>query len=130
MATGSLGRVLVVEDDDSMREAIETLLGAAGIESAMYTSAEALLADGAGAGATCIVSDLKLPGMSGFELLAELRTRGGCAPVILITAHDSAALRAEAKRRGVAAYLAKPFLGSALLAAIEDASPQVRAEAP
>jgi len=108
----------VVEDDDSMREAIDALLGAAGIESAMFASAEALLADGANTGAVCIVSDLKLPGMSGLELLAELRTRGGWQPVILITAHNSAALRAEAQRQGVAAYLAKPFLGSALLDAI------------
>ena len=123
MATGSFGRVLVVEDDDSMREAIETLLEAAGIQSALYETAEALLANGASAGATCIVSDLKLPGMSGLELLAELRARGGWPPVILITAHDSGALRAEAKRQGVAAYLAKPFLGSALLDAIRSAVP-------
>lgn len=123
MATGSLGRVLVVEDDDSMREAIESLLDAAGIESALYASAEALLAGEVSAGSVCIVSDVKLPGMSGLELLAELRTRGGWPPVILITAHDSAALRAEAMRQGVAAYLAKPFLGSALLAAIHGAIP-------
>jgi two-component system response regulator FixJ len=122
MATGSLGRVLVVEDDDSMREAIDTLLEAAGIESAMYASAEALLAGEVSAGGVCIVSDLKLPGMSGLELLAELRSRGGWPPVILITAHDSEALRAEALRQGVAAYLAKPFLGSALLAAIHSAT--------
>jgi len=119
MATGSLGKVLVVEDDDSMREAIDTLLEAGGIEPVLYASAEALLADGAGAGSVCIVSDLKLPGMSGLELLAELRQRGGWPPVILITAHDSEALRAQAMRQGVAAYLAKPFLGSALLAAIQ-----------
>lgn len=122
MALHSMGKVLVVEDDDSMREAIETLLEAAGIETMLYASAEALLAGGAGAGSACIVSDFKLPGMSGLELLAELRLRGGWPPVILITAHDSAALRVDAKRRGAAAYLAKPFLGSALLDAIHGAA--------
>lgn len=114
----SYWKVFVVEDDDSMREAIETLLEAAGIESVMYASAEALLADGAVAQAACVVSDLKLPAMSGLELLVELRSRADAPPLILITAHDCATVRAEAERQGAAACLAKPFLGSALLAAI------------
>jgi FixJ family two-component response regulator len=121
MATGSRAKVLVVEDDESMREAIETLLAAADINSMMYESAEALLADGVSAdAAACVVSDLKLAGASGMELLRELRARGTRTPLILITAHDSPAVRAEAARQGVAAYLAKPFLGSELLAAIRD----------
>jgi FixJ family two-component response regulator len=128
--TGSCGTVLVVEDDDSMREAIETYLEAAGMETSMYTSAEALLAGGTNAGAACVVSDLMLPGMSGLELLAELRSRGGWPPVILITAHDTAALRAEAERQGAAAYLTKPFLGSTLLAAIQGAVPKAGGTTP
>jgi FixJ family two-component response regulator len=112
MALGQCGKVLVVEDDESMREAIETFLQAAGIETTMYATAEALLAGGADAGAACVVSDLKLPGMSGLDLLAELRSRGGWPPLILISAHDSATLRLEAERQGAAAYLAKPFLGT------------------
>ena len=123
MATGSCGKILVVEDDASMREAIESLLAAAAVDSLMYETAEALLADSVSAdAAACVVSDLKLPGMSGLELLSELRLRGAGSPVILITAHDSPALRAEAARRGVAAYLAKPFLGRELLTAIRDAT--------
>jgi two-component system response regulator FixJ len=122
MATGSCGKVLVVEDDDSMREAIESLLHVAAVDSIMYESAERLLDDGvSGDVAACVVSDLRLPGMSGLELLGQLRVRGATAPMILITAHDSPALRAEAARKGVAAYLAKPFLGSELLIAIRDA---------
>ena len=121
MALGPCGKVLVVEDDESMREAIETFLQAAGIETGMYSSAEALLAGGPDAGAACVVSDLELPGMSGLDLLAELRSRNGCPPLILISAHDSAALRLEAERQGAAAYLAKPFLGTTLLTAIEGA---------
>jgi len=58
--------------------------------------------------------------MSGLELLAALRARGAQAPLVLITAHDSPSVRAEAARAGVAAYLAKPFLGSELLSAIRD----------
>jgi FixJ family two-component response regulator len=119
MAVYAGGRILVVEDDDGMREAIEALLGAASIESASYGSAEALLAGGAVEAAACVISDLKLPGMSGFELLAALRARGPAPPVIMITAHDAPGVRREAERLGAAAYLAKPFAGNALLAAIE-----------
>ncbi len=123
MARGSRRKVLVVEDDESMREAIESLLAAAAMDSVMYESAEALLADGVGGdAAACVVSDLKLPGLSGLELLCELRARGTRLPLILVTAHDSPSLRAEAARQGVAAYLAKPFLGSQLLTAIRAAT--------
>lgn len=112
------GRVLIVEDDTSMRQAIERLLGAAGIESGTYLSAEALLANGAAADASCIVSDLKLPALSGLEMLDVIRARGWQPPLILITAHDAPGLREEAARHGVAAFLAKPFRGTALLDAI------------
>lgn len=115
------GRVLVIEDDQGMREAIESLLNAAGYATSSYASAEALIAAGTPADARCIVSDVRLPAMSGLELITALRARGACPPVILITAHDSPAQRSEAGRRGAAAYLPKPFAGCALLAAIENA---------
>jgi two-component system, LuxR family, response regulator FixJ len=114
------GKVLVVEDDDGMREAITSLLDAAGIESAAYASAEALLACGGAAAARCVVSDLVLPAMSGLDLLDALSARGAPPRFILITAHDSRGVRDEAARRGAAACLAKPFAGDALLAAIAD----------
>jgi len=121
MALHIVGRVLVAEDDDGMREAIETLLEAAGIDCAAYPSAEALLAGGAVDASVCVISDLKLPAMSGLDLLASLRARGPRPAVVLITAHDSPSTRAQAGRLGAAAYLAKPFSGGALLAAIENA---------
>jgi FixJ family two-component response regulator len=121
MPLGSQLKVLVVDDDKGMREAIESLLDAAGIASARYASAEALLDSGTVGGAACVVTDLKLPAMSGLQLLDALKHRGPHPPVILITAHDSPAVRSEAASRGAAAFLAKPFLGSALLAAIHAA---------
>jgi len=96
MATGLRGTVLVVDDDDSMREAIEALLDAAGVDAILYESAEALLADARSADAACVVSDLQLPGMSGLDLLGRLRARNARTPVIVITAHDSPATRAKA----------------------------------
>ncbi|MGO4391324.1 response regulator transcription factor [Variovorax sp. M-6] len=110
--------VVVVEDDDSVREAVRRLLDAAGFRAVAYESAEALLATGGIEGALCVISDIKLPAMSGLELLTELGVRGGWPSVILMTAHDSVEVREEARRRGAAGYLVKPFQGNALLAAI------------
>ena len=114
-------KVLIVEDDDSMRHAIERLLHVAGFETAAYLSAEHLLVAGPMKGDACVVSDLKLPGMSGLELLAALHARGWRRPLILITAHDSPGIRKEAGKNRVAAFLAKPFLGSELVAAVKAA---------
>ena len=116
-----IGRVLVVEDDDSMREAIERLLNAAGFGCAAYASADTLLARGVYEDSACVICDLRLPGISGLELLATLRERGISLPFILITAHDSPGLRQEAMRCGAAAYLAKPFRGTTLLEAVRGA---------
>ncbi|MDS4027310.1 MAG: response regulator [Candidatus Contendobacter sp.] len=124
---GRIGqKILVVEDDDSLRPALERLLNAAGWRTVTYASAEALLADAAAGDAACVVCDLKLPGMSGFDLLAARRTPGGRPPVILITAYDAPGLSEEAARRGAAAYLAKPFRGTALLEAIDTAIKSAR----
>lgn len=112
------GTVLVIEDDESVRRAIQRLLTASGVSTATYASAEALLEVGPAADDRCVVSDFKLPGLSGLELLAELRSRGYTLPLILITAHDSTSVREEAERCGVASFLTKPFHGAALLAAI------------
>ena len=111
--------VVVVEDDDSVREAIGRLLNAAGFQAIAFGSAEELLETGGVDGAVCVISDFKLPAMSGLDLTTELAARGGWPSVILMTAHDSPEVRAEANRRGVSGYLAKPFRGSVLLSAIE-----------
>jgi FixJ family two-component response regulator len=115
------GTVLVVDDDDSMREGIERLLNAGGFECVAYASADALLARGVDEDSASVICDLRLPGMSGLELLATLRERGISLPFILITAHDSSGLRQKAMRCGAAAYLAKPFRGTALLEAVRGA---------
>jgi two-component system response regulator FixJ len=124
MAVASRNKVLLVEDDDSFREAIGRLLDASDVENASYASAEALLSDAAMTDVACVVSDLKLPGMSGLDLLTELRTMGAWPPLILITAHDEPGRREEAARRGAAGYLVKPFTLAQLLDAIHSAVEQ------
>jgi two-component system, LuxR family, response regulator FixJ len=118
--TGEARVVLIVEDDDGMREAIESLLRVSGFTTVVYGSAEAMLAEESSQRPLCAVSDLHLPAMSGLELLTELRRRNWHLPVIIITAHDSASTRQEAARLGAAAFLAKPFPSTALLGAIEE----------
>jgi len=109
------GLVLLVEDDDSMREAVQRLLECAGLQCVAFISAEQMLAQRKFQDVTCVVSDLKLPGMSGLDLMGVLKAQGSCPPIIVITAHDAPGLREEAARRGATAYLAKPFRGTALL---------------
>jgi len=115
------GKVLVIDDDDSTLRALRRLLETAGLPCAGYESAEQVLASDACDDAACVVSDQKLPGMSGLELLAALRARNVTSPFVLITANDSPRIRAEASARG-ATYLAKPFLGAELLDAVEAAT--------
>ena len=114
------GTILVIEDDDSMRTSIARLLRVAGMTCAEYVSAEEALADRASEDAACVISDMRLPGKSGLDLLAQLRARNVRSPFILITAHDSPRLREEAGRR-CTAYLTKPFLGTTLLDAVRAA---------
>ena len=120
------GRVILIEDDEGMREAVESLLAAAGYTPTAYASAEALLATATATvpDACCVISDIRMLAMSGLDLLDTLRASSACPPVILITAHDSPMLRREAARRGAAAYLPKPFAGGDLLNAIARVSRQ------
>jgi FixJ family two-component response regulator len=121
---GSPKAVFIVEDDEGMREAIEHLLTIAGFKTVAYGSAEALLNEMATERPLCVISDLNLPAMSGFDLITELGRRSGQSPVIVITAHDSDSTRQEAARLGASAYLAKPFTSSALLTAIDNIAAQ------
>ena len=110
--------VFVVEDDDGMRQAVERLLRGAGYRPSGFVSAEALLAAGCAAAADCLVLDVRLPGLSGLELAAELDRRGDRPPVVFITAHDEPRASADAERLGALAYLIKPFPRKLFLEAV------------
>jgi len=114
-------KVILVEDDASMIQALQRLLRAAGFQALPFSSAEALLQSGAAAGAACFVLDIHLPGLSGFELRQRLLEIGVARPVIFITAHDEPSTRETADRSGAVACLIKPFPAQRLLAAIRQA---------
>jgi FixJ family two-component response regulator len=113
--------VVVVEDDPSMSQAIERLLRAGGFAAATFASAEAALVAGVAAESDCLILDVHLPGMSGFDLYRRLAAAGVELPTIFITAHDEPAIRAEAERLGASSYLPKPFSGRTLLDAVSRA---------
>lgn len=117
--TGSIDRtVILVEDDCGLRDALARVLQAAGFTASGYGSAEAALDDDAVDAADCLVIDLGLPVMSGLDLIDRLRGRGLEAPIIVITARDEPRIREEIRRRSLRHFLAKPFLGSALVDAV------------
>jgi FixJ family two-component response regulator len=113
--------VAVVDDDDSMRETTKDLLESAGLAAATFASAEALLQSGRLAGIACVVSDLRMPGMSGLALHAQLVASGKPLPTILMTAYPDERVRTRALEAGVVACLTKPFADDELLGCINAA---------
>jgi FixJ family two-component response regulator len=105
-----------------MRPALQRLIIAFDFDCDAFASAEALLVRGPQVADVCVVSDFNLPAMSGLDLLATMRKQGGWPPLILITGHDAPGLGEEARRRGAAAYLCKPFSAAALMQAMDEAT--------
>src|SRR5258708_17489593 len=108
--------IVVVEDDGSMSQAIERILRAGGFMAIMFDAAETALESDAPTTAACLVLDIHLPGMSGFEMYQSLSLKGKAPPAIFITARDEPAVRDQAGKLG-AGFLPQPFSGKALLAA-------------
>ena len=111
--------ICVVDDDPSVRRAVQRLLGDGRYDVRTFPSAEDFLASAALATAACLVLDVHLTGMSGFDLYDALDAAGSRVPVVFITAFDDAATRERVRRTGTAHYLRKPFDGALLIAAIE-----------
>ena len=115
---GKMPRIVVVEDDESMSQAIERILRAGGFVARTFASAEAALEAGVATASDCLVLDITLPGMSGLDLYRRLTPAGEPLPAIFITAHDEQAIREEVERLGARSYLPKPFSGRTLLDAV------------
>jgi FixJ family two-component response regulator len=115
-------RISVVDDDPSVRQAIRGLLRSVGFDAEVFASAEDFLTSGRLSGTTCLVLDVRMPGMSGIELQERLIASGQAVPIIFITAHADEEERARALHRGAVECLQKPFSDDALLAAIAKAN--------
>lgn len=126
MSTNSL--VHVIDDDDAARESLEFLLKSAKIDVRTYDSANAFLQSGPG-DSGCIITDVRMPGLSGVDLLRQLKARGSTMPVIVITGHGDIQLAVEAMKIGASDFLEKPFDDEALLASVKSALGQLEKDA-
>jgi FixJ family two-component response regulator len=107
--------VAIVDDDDSLRVALQGLLKATGFPAAAYASAEEFLSSGQQQQTKCLITDIRMPGMSGLELQAKLNADRFRIPIIFLTAHGDEKMRMQALRAGAVEFLAKPFDAEALL---------------
>ena len=113
--------ISIIDDDLSVRRALRRLVQSAGYPVETFASAPEFV-DSIPSGRTaCLVLDIHLEGMSGFELQERLAADGVSIPIVFITAHDDAATRERVRQSDVAAYLRKPFDKRALLDAIQKA---------
>jgi two-component system response regulator FixJ len=112
------GVVHVIDDDEAMRHSLEFLLDCEGLSVRAYDSAVAFLDGVPAMERGCIVTDVRMPGMSGMELVQRLKALGVSDPVIVITGHGDVPLAVEAMKAGVTDFIEKPFDNEVLIGAI------------
>jgi FixJ family two-component response regulator len=110
--------VSVVDDDESMREAMRGLMKSLGYTAEAFASAEEFLSSRQVPGTFCLIADVHMPRMTGLELHRHLMASGKTIPTILITAYPDDSVRERALGEGVVCYLTKPFEENDLLACI------------
>lgn len=121
--TATFGRALVsiVDDDESVRESLPDLLKEFGFEPRAFSSAAEFLSSDYVNRTECLILDVAMPNMGGFDLQRELQFRGQAIPIIFITAQTDEAVRARAIEQGAVSVLLKPFNEADLLSAVNAA---------
>ena len=117
--SGSL--VVIVDDDELIRDSLNGLMKAAGFSALTFASAEEFLNSGKQEHAACLIADIRMPGMSGLELQSRLNKDNLRIPIIFITAQGDEKMRMQALRAGAVEFLAKPFDDDALLDSVRAA---------
>src|SRR6266852_4595027 len=113
--------VAIVDDDESVRSALQGLMKVVGLPARSFASAEEFLESRLHEETACLIADIRMPGMSGLELLARLNAENVRIPTIFITAHGDEKMRLQALRAGAVEFLAKPFDDQALLDSVRAA---------
>ena len=113
--------VHVIDDDDAMRESLSFLFDAAGLTTCVYDSPLLFLEALPLAEPACVVTDVRMPQMSGLDLLKRLRESRHACPVVVITGHGDVPMAVEAMKLGAADFIEKPFNDEALIAAVRAA---------
>lgn len=113
--------VHIVDDDDAVRQSLAFLLSSAGLPVRLYDSATAFLAGLASVQGGCLITDVRMPGMTGLELLHALKAKACGLPAIVITGHGDVPLAVEAMKAGAIDFIEKPFDQEAILSAVQSA---------
>jgi FixJ family two-component response regulator len=111
----------IVDDDESMRRALQGLMKTVGLQTRAFASAEDFLNSGLLDEIACLITDIRMPGMSGLELQEKLNAEHRRIPTIFITAHGDAKMRLQAMRAGAVEFLPKPFDDDVLLDSVRAA---------
>jgi two-component system, LuxR family, response regulator FixJ len=127
------GKVYVIDDDDAMRDSLGFLLGSADFHVTLFESAQNFLDALPGIDFGCVVSDVRMPGIDGIELLKRLKAGRSMFPVVIMTGHGDVPLAVEAMKLGAVDFLEKPFEDDRLIgmidAALRQAEPGAKNEA-
>jgi FixJ family two-component response regulator len=115
------GVIAIVDDDESAREGLTSLMNSLGYQAVSYSSADEFMQSAERGRTACIITDVNMAGMTGPELHQRLIKAGERIPTIFITAYPDEAVRKSAAQAGVACYLAKPFREDELLACVRSA---------
>jgi RNA polymerase sigma factor (sigma-70 family) len=115
------GTIIIVDDDPSLRKALTRLCHTAGLTVNAFSSAQEFLEAGKPERPACLILDLRLPGLSGLDLQAELSARNIQIPIVFITGHGDIPTSVRAMKAGAVDFLTKPFLNKDLLAVIQHA---------
>jgi FixJ family two-component response regulator len=126
-AAGAAGTVFVIDDDPSVRRALERQLRTAGFRVETFESAQAYVARAPQAAIACIVTDVRMPGMSGLDLQDSLAQAGRALPMVFITGHGDIPTTVRAMKGGAVNFLPKPFAERDILAAVAEALERSRA---
>jgi two-component system response regulator FixJ len=113
--------IFIVDDDEATRDSLRLLLEAHGFETGEFADGRTFLNGARPADGDCLILDLTMPGMNGFEVLGELRRRGDSPPVIIVTANADAATRNRAAAAGALGMVEKPHRAAELLALVRRA---------
>ena len=113
--------IAIIDDDEAMQDSLRDLLEAAGLDARCFGSAEEFLKSDLHCSAACLIVDIRMPKMSGWELQARLKDEDCNLPIIFITAHGDARMRIQAMRAGAVEFLAKPFDHQLLLKRVRSA---------
>lgn len=120
--------IAIVDDDEALREALGSIMKAAGYSTATFASAEEFLDSASRKDTACLILDVRLLGMSGIELQRRLAEANSDLPIIFVTAHGDAALRDQVMKAGAAGFLNKPVRSEALLKEIHAALEKPRTD--